>query len=364
MGGIFISYRRDDTEPYAGRLRDTLSNHFGTTQVFRDIDRINPGERFPQVIERAVGSCDALVALIGPKWMTVKDENRRRRIDDPKDYLRQEIEAALKRPDVLVVPVLIGSTTMPAPGDLPETLVGLTECHALHLTGENWDDQVARLIKALETVVEAPQHDDRRPEPVPPRRDQRDRPQEREPEPEPDRPWQPAWQASSQPAAWQPRSEPGAWRPSPATSPAAAPASSRSGVSLGIAGGVVVLVLVAILGFVLVDAISGKQPSTGPGSTPSSRPTPDDAGPGDPTVVLSPTSGPVGTAVTVTGTGYGKSQTIQIMFHAQEVATTLSAEDGTFTTRIKIPSTPFKGPTDITAIAKRVGFDSAPFNVT
>ena len=62
MGGIFISYRREDSGPYAGRLRDTLSRHFGAEQVFRDIDTIDPGERFPRVIEQAVGSCDALPA--------------------------------------------------------------------------------------------------------------------------------------------------------------------------------------------------------------------------------------------------------------------------------------------------------------
>jgi len=63
MGGIFISYRREDSRLYAGRLRDTLSNHFGAEQVFRDIDTMNPGERFTRRIEEAVGSCDALLAL-------------------------------------------------------------------------------------------------------------------------------------------------------------------------------------------------------------------------------------------------------------------------------------------------------------
>ena len=66
MGGIFISYRRDDSGPYAGRLRDTLTHHFGAEQVFRDIDSVDPGERFPRLIEQEVGSCDALLALIGP----------------------------------------------------------------------------------------------------------------------------------------------------------------------------------------------------------------------------------------------------------------------------------------------------------
>jgi hypothetical protein len=157
MGGIFISYRRGDSGPYAGRLRDTLSLHFGATQVFRDIDKINPGERFPQIIERAVGSCEALLAVIGPKWLSIKNEARQRRLDDPNDYVRQEIAAALGRPDVLVIPVLIGAASMPNAADLPEALAPLAECNAVRVTDEGWDDQVARLIKALETVVKRPE---------------------------------------------------------------------------------------------------------------------------------------------------------------------------------------------------------------
>src|SRR6478672_4528343 len=111
MGGIFISYRREDSGPYAGRLRDALSHHFGAEQVFRDIDRINPGERFPRVIEQEVGSCDALLALIGPTWLAVRDEAARRRLDNPEDYVRLEIATALARSNVLVIPVLIGPTS-------------------------------------------------------------------------------------------------------------------------------------------------------------------------------------------------------------------------------------------------------------
>jgi hypothetical protein len=156
MGGIFISYRRNDSAPYAGRLRDRLSRHFGAEQVFRDIDTIAPGERFAGVIEQAVGSCDALLALIGPNWLAVTDNAGRRRLDDPDDYVRLEIAAALGRPGVLVIPVLIGNTSMPAASDLPTPLAALVECNAVRLTDENWDDQVTRLTAAVETVVDRP----------------------------------------------------------------------------------------------------------------------------------------------------------------------------------------------------------------
>ena len=153
MGGIFISYRREDSGPYAGRLRDVLSQHFGAEQVFRDIDTINPGERFPRVIEQAVGSCDALLALIGPTWLSITDDAGRRRLDDPDDFVRLEIATALGRSDVLVIPVLVGPTSMPAAADLPKPLAALAECNAVRITDENWDDQVARLTRALEKVV-------------------------------------------------------------------------------------------------------------------------------------------------------------------------------------------------------------------
>ena len=153
MGGIFISYRRGDTAPYAGRLRDWLSLQFGADQVFRDLDTIRPGERFPLAIEQAVGSCDVLVVLIGPTWLAVADRAGRRRLDEPDDHVRLEIMTALGRSDMLVIPVLVGATSMPAAADLPQPLAALAACNAVRFSDEGWDDQVARLIRAVERVV-------------------------------------------------------------------------------------------------------------------------------------------------------------------------------------------------------------------
>jgi hypothetical protein len=55
---VFINYRREDTAPYAGRLYDRLTAHFGEGQVFIDIDQIEPGEDFVEAINRKVGTCD------------------------------------------------------------------------------------------------------------------------------------------------------------------------------------------------------------------------------------------------------------------------------------------------------------------
>ena len=125
MGGIFISYRREDSGPYAGRLRDALRNRFGAEQVFRDIDSVDPGERFRRLIEQEVSSCDALLALIGPAWLAITDDAGRRRLDDPDDYVRLEIATALDRDDVLVIPVVVGPTSMPAAADLPKPLASI-----------------------------------------------------------------------------------------------------------------------------------------------------------------------------------------------------------------------------------------------
>ncbi len=155
VAAIFISYRRDDTGPYAGRLRDWLSRHFGAEQVFRDLNTIPPGERFPLAIKRAVGSCEVLLAVIGTTWLTVADGAGRRRLDDPEDFVRVEIETALGRSDVLVIPVLVGAATrMPAAADLPGSLAALAECNAVRITDEGWDDQVGRLIRTIEELVE------------------------------------------------------------------------------------------------------------------------------------------------------------------------------------------------------------------
>ena len=107
--------------------------------MFRDIDRISPGERFPRVIEREVGSCQALLAVIGSRWLSIEDDAGQRRLDDPDDYVRLEIAAALGRgADVLVIPVLVGPTSMPAAADLPMPLASLAECNAVRLSDETW----------------------------------------------------------------------------------------------------------------------------------------------------------------------------------------------------------------------------------
>jgi hypothetical protein len=152
MSGIFISYRRGHTSHIAGRLHDRLSVHFGEGQIFRDVDALRPGVDFVERIEEAVGSCDALIAVIGDDWLEVKDPHGHRRLDDTQDFVRLEIAAALSR-KVLVVPVLVENARMPSESDLPEPLKKLARRNALELTDANWNYEVSKLIDSLKEVT-------------------------------------------------------------------------------------------------------------------------------------------------------------------------------------------------------------------
>jgi TIR domain len=152
---IFIAYRREDTSGQAGRLYDALSARFGDESVFMDVDTIDLGADFVQVLDEAVGSCHVLVALIGRHWLTAADEQGHRRIDDPRDFVGLEIQAALSR-GIPVIPALVEGTRMPSRKDLPEGLVPLTRRQALELgTGARWRFDVDRLVKFLERLAGA-----------------------------------------------------------------------------------------------------------------------------------------------------------------------------------------------------------------
>src|SRR4051794_23971894 len=152
---IFMSYRRQEAEWPAGWLFDRLAEHFHGAEVFKDIDSIEPGDDFVEVITAAVQSCDVLLALIGDRWLTMTDDEGRRRIDNPDDYVRIEIQAALDR-NVRVVPLLIYGARMPQAQDVPPSLAGLVRRQALELSVSRFDDDVSRLLRVLDkTLAEA-----------------------------------------------------------------------------------------------------------------------------------------------------------------------------------------------------------------
>lgn len=152
MTGIFISYRRSDSAPYAGRIYDHLCSTFGQHNIFMDIDTIRPGADFVAALQQAVASCNAFVAVIGSDWLTAADGDGKRRLEDPKDFVRLEIAEALAR-NILVIPVLVGGAVMPNPDALPQDLAEFARRNALTLTNERFRYDVSKLIGALQIVI-------------------------------------------------------------------------------------------------------------------------------------------------------------------------------------------------------------------
>lgn len=150
---VFISYRRADSADPVGRLHDWLVNAT-RHHVFLDTD-MTGGTPYPDEIADALQDCDALLAVIGRDWLDATDEHGRRRLEDPRDLVRVEIETALGR-GVRVVPVLVNGAAMPKQADLPERLAELTHRHALPLRSETFQFDVARLLAAVEPVRKPP----------------------------------------------------------------------------------------------------------------------------------------------------------------------------------------------------------------
>jgi hypothetical protein len=157
MTKLFISYRREDTEGITGRIYDRLVDHFGKDAVFMDVSTIPYGLDFVDQIQRAVSECDILLAIIGDKWLNIEDRfhEGKRRLDDPGDYVRLEIQAALER-NIPVIPVLIGKTAMPGQDVLPADLKALSRRHAATVsTGLDFHIHLDRLIEGIETLLAA-----------------------------------------------------------------------------------------------------------------------------------------------------------------------------------------------------------------
>jgi hypothetical protein len=151
-GRIFISYRHGEDGMAAGWLVERLAGHFGKDQVFKDVDSIQPGDDFVKVIADAVGRCDVLLALIGRQWLTITDDYGRRRLDNPQDFVRLEIEAALKR-NIRLIPVLIEGTLMPRADEVPPSLAALANRQALDFNSARAEPEFDRLIKALNRTL-------------------------------------------------------------------------------------------------------------------------------------------------------------------------------------------------------------------
>ena len=178
-GKIFINYRRGDDPGHTGRLFDRLQDAFAPKQLFLDVDNIAPGLDFVRVLDERIAECDVVLAVIGRGWLDARDAKGALRLEDPQDFVRIEIAAALSR-DKRVIPVLVGDAQMPRPDELPEVLRPLARRNAVRLTHERFHTDMQGLIKALQQALgEIHGHDEGRAEP---------KPRPAEPQPSPLRP--------------------------------------------------------------------------------------------------------------------------------------------------------------------------------
>jgi hypothetical protein len=152
-GGVFISYRREDSAGFAGRIYDRLIKQLDPKSVFLDVDNIQPGLDFFDVLDEKLRVCDVLIAIIGKNWNSRTPEDNQRRLEDPDDFVRIEIEAALRR-GIRIIPLLVDGATMPRREDLPESLQKLRRRQAIDIAHNRFNPDVERLTHALALISE------------------------------------------------------------------------------------------------------------------------------------------------------------------------------------------------------------------
>jgi TIR domain len=147
-GKVFISYRRDDSAAYAGRVWDRLERDLGRDFLFMDVDAIPLGTNFSKILHEKVDKCGVLLAMIGANWLDARDEYGNRRLDDPNDFVRIEIAAALQR-NIPVIPILLDGARIPKATQLPEDLKELAVRNGMEIRHASFHGDMNRLIREL-----------------------------------------------------------------------------------------------------------------------------------------------------------------------------------------------------------------------
>ena len=145
---VFISYRREDTADAVAHLHHSLEQQLGEGKVFRDVDTIQPGQNFENVIQEAIRSTSVCLVVIGPSWLTVKEPTGGLRLEAREDFVRKEIESALAA-DVEVIPILVDGAKMPISKQLPESIKELAKKHGYDLP---WHAGVLKLGTRIEQI--------------------------------------------------------------------------------------------------------------------------------------------------------------------------------------------------------------------
>lgn len=153
MAGVFVSYRRDDSQGFAGRLADDLTEILGPELVFRDVE-IPVGHDFREVLNRAVAASDMLLVVIGRSWLTPSATTGKSRLFDPVDWVRAEIESAFDQ-GKQVIPVLVAGAKMMTAEELPDSIRLLASIQAFTMADRRWDEDIEALVQLL--CKEAPE---------------------------------------------------------------------------------------------------------------------------------------------------------------------------------------------------------------
>ena len=151
---IFISYRRNDCQPQANAINDGLRHRMPNAHIFMDIDSIPVGVDFEKHVKEEIEVCDVVLVVMGDDWLTETTRDGERRIDDPNDFVRLEVEAALAAPRVSVVPVLVEGAEMPRQSQLPETIRDLSRINAIELSDRRWTADIERLAGSIRELEE------------------------------------------------------------------------------------------------------------------------------------------------------------------------------------------------------------------
>lgn len=161
MAKVFISYRRSQSAKDSARIADYLSNHLPAANVFKDIHSISKGAAFRSVVQKALSTTDAVLVLIGPKWLSLRLGSGARRLEDPEDYVRLEVQLALQQPtNCLVIPVLLDHATLPSINELPDVLRSLAHLNATTVRdGANFESDMQAIIERIQAHCDKTEDD-------------------------------------------------------------------------------------------------------------------------------------------------------------------------------------------------------------
>ncbi len=154
MAYVFITYRRSDSSPATGRIADRLQSHFGADNIFYDITAIPLGVDFRKFINDQLDKTDVFLVIIGDNWLNAGDDEGNRRIDNPEDWVRIEVSAALARENIPVIPVMVGKASSPPPmEELPGELADLSSRNSILLRSDStFEGQIEKLIEFIENL--------------------------------------------------------------------------------------------------------------------------------------------------------------------------------------------------------------------